>query len=207
MSADELVLGLPTGRIMGSSSWRGVLHGDVAPYLDLIAAEGMYRPRGDVEDDPGWKQIIPYVLLRDRGSIFLMRRTRAGADARLHERWSVGIGGHVNPDDGGVQGGLLREWAEELNADWQPDLRLVGLLNDDSDPVGRVHLGVVFSADAGGREVGVRESDKLSGAFVAPVAVLRVYERLETWSSLLYDYVTGRSGGTRVEAHRRTRVG
>jgi len=207
VSADELVLCVRTRSVLGTGSWRGMLYGDVAPFLDLIAADGEYRPRGEVEDDPSWKQIIPYLVLRDRGRIFLMRRTRAGADARLHERWSVGIGGHVNPEDGGVAGGLLREWTEELAADWTPDFRMLGLLNDDSDPVGQVHLGVVFSAEAAGRDVSVRETEKLSGTFVAPLDVLRVYDRLETWSSLLYDYVTGRAGGTRVEGHRRTRVG
>jgi predicted NUDIX family phosphoesterase len=207
MSADELVLCVRTRIIMGTGSWRGMLYGDVAQYVDLIAAEGDYKPRGEIEDDPAWKQIIPYLVMRNRGRIFLMRRTRAGADARLHERWSVGIGGHVNPEDGGVAGGLMREWTEELAADWTPDFHLVGLLNDDSDSVGQVHLGVVFSTEAAGREVAVRETDKMEGAFVAPLDVLRIYDRLETWSSLLYDYVTGRAGSTRVEGHRRTRVG
>ena len=195
----ELVLGVQRTLILGETTWRGILYGDVDHYLELIAAEGEYRPRAEVENDPSFKQIIPYVQLRDRGRMFLMRRTRAGADARLHERWSIGIGGHVNPGDGGLAGGLRREWEEELVAGWSPEFALVGLLNDDTDPVGQVHLGVVFSADARGREVTVRETEKLDGAFVAPRDVLRVYERLETWSSLLYDYVTGRAGGTRVE--------
>jgi predicted NUDIX family phosphoesterase len=207
MGGEERVLCVRTRTILGSGSWRGLLYGDVDQYLDLIAASGDYQPRSEVEDDPSWKQVIPYLVLRDRGRIFLMRRTRSGADARLHERWSVGIGGHVNPEDGGLAGGLLREWTEELVADWHPDFRMLGLLNDDSDPVGRVHLGVVFSAEAAGREVGVRETDKLAGTFVAPRDVLRVYDRLETWSSLLYDYVTGRAAGARVERHPGTRVG
>ena len=84
--ADELVLGLPRSRILGDGSWRGVLYGDVASYLDLIASQGEYRPRAEVEQDPTWKQVIPYLLLRDRGSLFLMRRTSAGGDERLHER-------------------------------------------------------------------------------------------------------------------------
>jgi predicted NUDIX family phosphoesterase len=100
-------------------------------------------------------------------------------------------------------GGMAREWSEELDADWTPDYELVGLLNDDSDPVGAVHLGVVFRAEARGRAVAVRETEKLEGEFVAPVQVMRVYDRLETWSSLLYDYLTERAGGHRVEALRR----
>ncbi|CAN5836387.1 hypothetical protein BH23CHL8_BH23CHL8_20370 [soil metagenome] len=203
----ELVLGLPRARVLGRGEWRGVLYGDVEPYLTLIAAEGAYRPRPEAESDDTWKQVVPYLVLRDRGRIFLMRRTRAGGDARLHERWSIGIGGHLNPGDPDVVGGLRREFSEELEADWLPQPRLVGLLNDDTDPVGAVHLGVVFTAEAGGRPVEVREHHKLEGAFVAPIEVLRVYHRLETWSQLVYDYLTERAAGHRVEGALRGRVG
>jgi len=200
MSDDELVLGIPRSHLPGRAGWRGIAYGNLAPLLDAIATHGTYRPRRDVEDDPSWKQVIPYVVLRDRGSLFLMRRTRAGTDARLHERYSVGIGGHVNPEDGSLDGGLHREWSEELVAEWSPDFRLVGLLNDDTDPVGAVHLGIVYIAEAQGRPVAVRETHKLEGEFVAPLQVLRVYDRLETWSSLVYDYLTERSAGVRIDA-------
>jgi predicted NUDIX family phosphoesterase len=203
VTAPELVLGLPRSRLMGENAWHGVLYGDVEPYLDLIAAEGTYRPRPEAEQDPGWKQVIPYLVLRDRGRLFLMRRTRAGGDARLHERWSIGIGGHLNPPDGDVRSGLAREFAEEIEAAWRPQPRLVGLLNDDSDPVGAVHVGIVFTAEAAGRPVAIRETEKLDGAFVAPRDVLRVYERLETWSRLLYDYLTERARGHHAEGRAR----
>jgi predicted NUDIX family phosphoesterase len=200
VSTDELVLGISRARLPSRAAWRGVAYGDVGAVLGRIANEGTYRSRAECEVDPSWKQVIPYVVLRDRGSLFLMRRTRAGTDARLHERYSLGIGGHVASDDGGVSGGLQREWAEEMVADWTPDFRLVGLLNDDSDPVGAVHLGIVYVAEAAGRHVAVRETEKLEGAFVAPVDVLRVYDRLETWGSLVYDFLTARAPGVAMEA-------
>ena len=85
-----------------------------------------------------------------------MERTTAGGDPRLHGKASIGVGGHLNPVDAGedpLQGGLRREWAEELVADWEPQFDLVGLLNDDTNPVGSVHLGVVFQVEAAGRPV------------------------------------------------------
>ncbi len=88
--------------------------------------------RAAAEQDPTHKQVIPYLVLRDGERWFLMRRTRAGGDARLHDRWSIGVGGHLNPGDGDVEGGLRREWAEELDADFVPDFVPVGLLNDDT---------------------------------------------------------------------------
>ena len=93
------------------------------------------------------------------------------ATPRLHGKASIGVGGHLNPVDDGedaLMSGLRREWAEELEADWEPEFELIGLLNDDSNPVGAVHLGVVFSVDARGREVDVREHDKLVGGFAGP---------------------------------------
>ena len=104
--------------------------------------------------------------MRDADRVFLMHRTDAGGDPRLHGRASIGVGGHLNPVDDGddaLMAGLRREWSEELEADWEPDFRLIGLLNDDSNPVGAVHLGVVFSVEAAGRAVDVREHDKLVG--------------------------------------------
>ena len=118
-----------------------------------------------------------------------MQRTAAGADARLHHRYSIGVGGHLNPGDGGLLGGLRREWDEELVADFVPDFRLVGLLNDDTTEVGAVHLGAVYVADAAGRPVAIRETDKLSGGFVEPGDVAAVIDRLETWSRLTFEFL------------------
>lgn len=199
MGADEPILGVPREAAIGAQGWRGVLYGAVDPIVARLERSATVRRRGDAEEDPAWKQLIPYVVLRDRGRIFLMRRTRAGGDARLHERWSIGVGGHLNPGDGGIVGGIVREWREELDAPWDPEPRLIGILNDDSDPVGRVHLGLVYLVEAAGRPVAVRETEKLSGSFVAPLDVLRVYDRLETWSSLVYDFLHERAPGIRVD--------
>jgi predicted NUDIX family phosphoesterase len=131
--------------------------------------------------------------MRDGERLFLMQRTAAGGDARLHDLWSLGIGGHLNPEDGGVLEGLRREFHEEMAADWDPEPSLLGLLNDDDVLVGQVHVGVVFEADAAGRPLSIRETDKLRGEFVLPQAVAPVYDRLETWSQFLYDHVTTES--------------
>lgn len=194
---DELVLVVPRERVIGGSGWRGVLSPGAEPYLEAIAAAGRFEPRMVMERDPRFKQVIPYLVLRDRGRYFLMRRTRAGGDARLHDRFSIGVGGHLNPGDHDLAGGLAREWREELAADFVPEFRLLGLLNDDETDVGRVHLGVVYLAEAAGRTVAVRETDKLEGRFAAPAALLAVYDRMETWSQLVFDFVSGRAAGFR----------
>lgn len=188
----ERILGLPRAAIPGGLDWRGVRAGALDEVLEAFAAHGEYRVRAVVEDDPSFQQLIPYVVVRDGDRVFLMRRLRAGADTRLHDRWSIGVGGHIGESDGGLDGGLAREWAEELVADWSPAFRLLGLLNDDTDPVGAVHLGVVYEVDAAGRPVAVRETHKLEGAFAPMAEADALGDRLETWSRLVLDHLLGR---------------
>lgn len=187
----ERVYVIPRQRVLDGAGWQGLRLDGVAKVLESIAAEGRFEPRDAMESDAGFKQVIPYLVLRDGTRWFLMRRTRAGGDARLHDHWSIGVGGHLNPGDHDVAGGLAREWHEELVADFEPVFTLVGLLNDDETPVGRVHLGVVFVADAGGRPVAIRETDKLEGRFVESDEVAAVRGGLETWSQIVFDAVGG----------------
>ena len=187
----ERVLVLPRAAVPGGCDFLGVRPADDATLAALrssVEQHGRYLERPIAEDDPGHKQLIPYVVVRDGDRVFLMERTDAGGDARLHGKASIGVGGHLNPVDDGddaLMAGLRREWDEELTAAWTPDFRLVGLLNDDSNPVGAVHLGVVFAVEADGRAVEVREREKLTGAFVASDAVRAAWDRLETWSQLV----------------------
>ncbi|MGH2475114.1 MAG: NUDIX domain-containing protein [Candidatus Limnocylindrales bacterium] len=185
--ADEQVLVVTRGLVPDAGDWHGLRSSGVDAFLEVVAAHGRFLPRALMEADPGHKQIIPYLVLRDGEDLFLMRRTRAGADARLHDRWSIGVGGHLNPGDDDVHGGLRREWREELDADFEPDFVPLGLLNDDTTEVGSVHLGIVFVADAAGRPVTVRETDKLEGAFATRAEVAAVADGLETWSRLVYE--------------------
>ncbi len=185
----ELVLGLPRSEVPGGLDWRGIRETGMTGVIRAISAMGEFRVRAEVEDDPSFQQVIPYVVVTDRDRLWLMRRLRAGADTRLHDRYSIGVGGHIGVDDGGLAGGLAREWSEELVADWEPEFVPVGLINDDSDPVGAVHLGVVYRVEAAGRAVAIRETHKLEGRFATPDEVDALGERLETWSRLCLDYL------------------
>jgi predicted NUDIX family phosphoesterase len=194
--SDELVLVVPRAALLDQSGWHGIHAADPDAFAATVARHGRFAPRPAMERDPSFKQIIPYLVLRDGARYFLMRRTRAGADERLHDRFSIGVGGHLNPGDGDIDGGLRREWAEELDAGFVPDFRFVGLLNDDTTEVGSVHLGAVFIADAGGRPVSVREVDKLSGGFAEPADVAAVVDRMETWSSLVFAFFDRRDAAS-----------
>lgn len=187
--SDEQVLVVARDRCPDGARWLGLRTEGLTPFLDVVARHGRYAPRDAMEQDPTHKQIIPYLVLRDGDRYFLMRRTRAGADRRLHDRWSIGVGGHLNPGDDGLLGGLRREWREELHADFEPAFEPLALLNDDTTDVGAVHLGVVFVADAQGHPVTVREQDKLTGSFASAAEVAAVADDLETWSQLVFEAI------------------
>jgi predicted NUDIX family phosphoesterase len=188
---DEQVFVVPRSAVLDGAGWYGLRTGDLDAFVAALERDGRYEPRAEMERDRSFKQVIPYLVLRDGERFFLMQRTRAGGDPRLHGRYSIGVGGHLNPGDGGVLGGLRREWAEELVADFAPEFRLVGLLNDDTTEVGAVHLGAVYVADAAGRPAAIRETDKLTGSFVVADDVAAVADRLETWSRLAFEYLVG----------------
>jgi predicted NUDIX family phosphoesterase len=196
----ELVLVLPRDAVPGGCAFRGlrVVDADALARLhEAVAAHARYLPRSEAEEDPSFKQLIPYVVVRDRGRIFLMERTRAGGDPRLHLKATIGVGGHLNPVDGGadpLMDGLRREWEEELDAAFEPTFELAGFLNDDTNAVGAVHLGVVFTVEARGT-VEVRERDKLSGRFADADEVRAAWDRLETWSQLTLEWLSGAVAG------------
>ena len=187
----EQVLVVPREAVVPGEGWLGVRRDGVGAALAAVARDGRFVLRSTAEVDATLKQVIPYLILRDGQRWFLMRRTKAGGDARLHDRWSIGVGGHLNPGDGDVLGGLRREWAEELVADFVPDFTPVGLLNDDTTPVGAVHIGIVYVADAAGRPVEIRETDKLVGRFAETAEVAAVRDSMETWSRLVFNLLSG----------------
>lgn len=189
MSEGELVLVVPRSSLMDDPGWHGITTVGLETFEAIVARDGEFRPRAEVEIDRSWKQVIPYLVLRDGPRYFLMRRTQAGGDARLHDRWSIGVGGHLNPGDGDLAGGLRREWREEVRADFEPDFELIGLLNDDTTDVGSVHVGAVYVAEAGGREVAIRETEKLAGAFADQGEVAAVVGRMESWSALVFEHL------------------
>jgi predicted NUDIX family phosphoesterase len=187
----EQVLVIPRASLMSDPGWLGMTTDGLATFDELVQQRGEFRPRAEMELDRSWKQVIPYLVLRDGARYFLMHRTRAGTDARLHDRWSIGVGGHLNPGDVDLAGGLRREWREEVAADFEPEFTLIGLLNDDTTDVGSVHVGAVYVAEAAGRAVAIRETDKLAGAFADRAEVAAVVDRMETWSALVFARLEG----------------
>ena len=157
-----------------------------------LATEGRFLPRAEVEEDPRWRQIIPYAVLERLETLFLVRRLGAGAETRLHDRFSIGIGGHINPFDHAnardpLEGALARELREELHIR-AFFAQAVGLIHTSETLVDRVHTGVLYHVRSRG-EVTVRETHKLSGGFVPWSEVAEKMVKLEGWSQAAFRFL------------------
>lgn len=166
---------------------RGLKQDGNEAVLDLIVEQHFFLDRPTAEISPQYKQIIPYVLIRHRESWFLLQRTQKQTEARLHHKLSLGIGGHINPDTPDLLDGLQKELEEEVEVAGDYDLSFAGILNDDTTDVGRVHLGAVYILDAHQGEVRVRETEKMTGRWVAADELTQHREAMETWSQIVYD--------------------
>jgi predicted NUDIX family phosphoesterase len=189
----EQVLVIPTQSLREAGIFQGFTR-RIDHYLSrlLEPANLVYRPRDEVEDDPAFKQLIPYVVLKWRDQFFNYVRGKRASETRLQALRSLGVGGHINPADTTLfdspyREAMLREVAEEVRLETSYTEECVGLINDDSTPVGQVHLGIVHVFELTEPRVERREQGVTRSGF-APLEQLRhVRHEFETWSQLLLD--------------------
>ena len=195
--AEERVLVVPAAKLEALGHFQGFTP-DVERYLPALF-EGddlAYRPRGEMEADPSYKQLIPYVVFRYRtgNGVQLFQYTRGGGqgEARLHAKRSIGVGGHISSDDADQDTvrdtyriGMLRELTEEVRIGAEYKEQCVGLINDDETDVGRVHLGVVHVCDVESPAIEPSEPDLLDAGFRPVEELTAELDRFETWSQIV----------------------
>jgi len=175
---------------------RGLVRERLDEILDVITGAHFFLDRPTAEVSPQYKQIIPYVIVRHGERTFLLQRTQKQTEARLHDKLSIGVGGHINPDTPDLLDGLHKELEEEVHVAGDYDLTFAGILNDDTTEVGSVHLGAVFVLNAHDENVTVRETEKMTGRW-ADVAELQARRAgLETWSEIVFAAVIQRPNET-----------
>jgi predicted NUDIX family phosphoesterase len=188
----EQVLVVPTPVFHEAGLFQGISR-DVDRYLPrLLARQHLsFMPRPQAEPAPGFKQIIPYVVMRWRDQVFHYRRGQGTTEARLRALRSIGVGGHINPCDNAGESpyrlGMMREVEEEVFVETSYRERCVGLINDDATPVGQVHLGIVHVFDLEEPRVRRREADLIHSGFAPIAELLAARDTFETWSQFVLD--------------------
>ena len=193
MLRDEHVLVIPTAILNAAGLFHGLCR-DVARYEPLLLdpANFAFVPRARAEDDPSLKQLIPYVVLKHGDAVFHYTRGKGAGEQRLRALRSIGVGGHINPIDHTdgehpYRQGMMRELAEEVEIATTFRETCLGFINDDSTPVGQVHLGIVHLFELEAPAVKRREVD-LANAGFAPIAELwQRRETFETWSQFVLE--------------------
>lgn len=189
-TAVEHVLVIPTSVFHEVGHFQGFC-ADTDRYLDIILdpAYASYRPRPDMEEDPSFKQLIPYCIFQCDGQVFRYRRGTDQGEARLHAKQSVGVGGHVstldlNGDQTPYREGMKREISEEVDLQSTWTESCVGLINDDESDVGRVHLGIVHLFNLDKPKVLPREQSMIDAGFAPPEQLVHEFDQFETWSQI-----------------------
>jgi predicted NUDIX family phosphoesterase len=161
--------------------------------LSLLQESAFFVPRSPAESDPSLKQLIVYALVSYRGKILCYKRGKVGAETRLHAKRSIGVGGHINPEDwdlsasgiGAFEGALDRELFEEvgITSEYIDHVVFLGLVNEDSTEVGKVHLGLVYLVELDHVDGLSFENSLIDPQWMDESDILAV-DTLEIWSDL-----------------------
>jgi predicted NUDIX family phosphoesterase len=196
-TAVEHVLVIPTSLFHQIGHFQGFCS-DIDRYLSVILdpIHASYRPRNEMEQDPSFKQLIPYCVFRCNGEVFFYQRGTAQGESRLHSKRSIGVGGHVSTVDMDREAspyleGMRREIEEEVELESGWIESCAGLINDDQTEVGKVHLGIVHVLDLEHPKVLPREKSMINAGFAPPSQLVQQIDEFETWSQICLKYLVG----------------
>ena len=169
----------------GSNASR-LIAAEEAEFTALVNENYSFLERETAEADPSKKQIIPYCVVMHEGHIYMTQRTKKQTEKRLHNKRSVGVGGHINPPDTEAENALLfgmkRELSEEMYVPEGYTYRFLGLINDDSSEVNSVHAGACYLIEVPSFDCSIKETDKMTGEWIKTEEIAEYYDGMEGWS-------------------------
>ncbi|AXV42176.1 NUDIX domain-containing protein [Staphylococcus warneri] len=194
---DEQIIVVPRATLFDNekNAFNGFLSKNDEKGSNIFNALSQYdvKRRGDMEEDPEFKQLISYCLLENQsGEILVYERLSGGGEERLHGQSSIGVGGHMNDVVGAdsinevLRVNAQRELEEEvgLSAEDSQNMEYLGFINDDNNEVGKVHMGVVFKITVSSNDVESKETDTLRIKWIEK-GKIESYDDFETWSALI----------------------
>jgi len=191
LKQDEKILVIKRKHLFHEGEWNGLKQVSFDSYLDIITQKQEFVWRSEVEEDTSYKQIIPYLVFTHQGKYFLMQRKSTSSEGRLSSKFSLGIGGHIRQED--IKGKSIFDWAhrefhEEIEYHGTCSIQPLGILNDESNAVGQVHIGFVFLLEGDSSDIKVRS--ELKQGNLVPLGTCKKYlDRMETWSQIIFAFL------------------
>lgn len=191
LKKDEKILVVKRKHLFPEGEWHGIKAVPFDKYLDIIRKKQEFLWRSQVEENPSYKQIIPYLLFSYQGTYFLMQRKATSSENRLGNKFSLGIGGHIRHED--IKGKTIFDWAqrefhEEIEYCGNFTIKPIGILNDDSNSVGQVHIGFVFLLKGDSNKIRVK-SELKQGNLVSLATCRKYVNRMESWSQIVFAFL------------------
>ena len=191
---DEMILVIEDSDLNTLFNDYGFLSIPLEKIKKLVEKRGFFVRRSRAEHDESLRQLIPYVVIKDKNGLYLMvRRLKTQTESRLHGFYSLGIGGHVNDTDDGDSpwmkflSGMEREINEEVDVETYDWPKYVGIIRENTTDVNKVHLGIVFTITT--KVKGIKENDKFTWELVTPDEITKRYDELESWSRLSFEAI------------------
>jgi predicted NUDIX family phosphoesterase len=186
---EQILVVRRTDLLAGQDSWHGLKEVDFDHYMHIINHRKEFHSRSLMEIDPTYKQIIPYLIFTHDDKYFLMQRKSDASEARLRNKLTLGIGGHIRQEDmkeNSLFAWALREFHEEVHYAGNVKVLPLGIINDDSNDVGKVHIGFAFLLCGDSPEISVK-SELKSGELLSYDDCLAIKENMESWSQFALD--------------------
>jgi len=192
---NELVLVVKTRYLFPNGIWQGLKAENFEQYKHIIEHKKEFLPRYLMEQDQTYKQIIPYLVFTCNNKFFLMQRQENASEKRLQNKYSLGIGGHIRQEDmqkKSIFAWAQREFHEEVDYQGNLTIKPLGILNDDSNPVGKVHLGFVLLLQGDSDKISIK-SELKSGNLVTLAECITSIHAMESWSELVLHHLKNSS--------------
>lgn len=189
---DEQILVVKRSHLFAAvEPWHGLKEVNVDHYMHIINHKKEFHPRSLMETNPTYKQIIPYLIFEHNNQYFLMQRKSDASESRLRNKLTLGIGGHIRQEDMNENSLItwaMREFHEEVEYAGNLRVKPLGIINDDSDDVGKVHIGFAFLLCGDSPQISIK-SELKSGVLVSLDKCMVQRECMESWSQFVIDFL------------------
>lgn len=174
-----------------TTEWQGINHEIFNDFVSLIEKNIGFLPRAHAETNYNYKQIIPYLIFTVHNKFFVTQRKATASEQRLASKYSLGLGGHIRKEDivsSNIFDWSKREFDEEVSYPGSFNIKTIGVLNDETSPVSKVHLGLVLLLEGNTENITIKDEHK-SGTLLTLEECQKIFPNMENWSKIVFQHL------------------